>query len=117
MRLHNVEGCRIVRQVMAEYLRLLDMHEAAQPARVVRPAQPQLPIPKPAREKPPEVITATEAIDALAAKGLPDRWVRKIRDWDSAQRFEELQRKAKSWTDVENLFREHQPMPRGEARP
>ena len=115
MRLHNVKGCRYVRDVMAEYLRLLDMHEAAQPARVAQPVQPQLPIPKPAREKPPKVITATEAIDALASQGLPDRWVRKIRDWDSAQRFEELQRKAKSWTDVANLFREHQP--RREARP
>lgn len=118
MRLHNVKGCRYVRDVMAEYLRLLDMHEAAQPAQV---AQPELPMPKPRREKPPpkivSMITATEAIDALAAQGLPERWVRKIRDWDSAQRFEQLQQKAKSWTEVAAMFREHQPKPRGEARP
>jgi hypothetical protein len=34
IRLHNVPGCRVVPEIIAEYLRLLDMHEAAQPARV-----------------------------------------------------------------------------------
>lgn len=157
MRLNNLAGCRIVPQIIEEYLRLLDMHEAAQPAWPrpkplpglqaheqppgcverplleqwaerprTRPANPapdtaiRPPDPEPAETlvpAPPWQVSwrITEAIDLLTKAGAPDDAVRRMKGWNDDRRWRDLQERAKSWADVDRLYREHQ-IRDGEAR-
>lgn len=114
--LHGVPACRDIRAVLRQYLELFDETDAGEPApdSEIRP-----PDPEPADTLLSELGNTlepvllceprvAEAIDLLAEAGAPERSVREIRDWDSARRFEQLQRRARSWAEVGEIFHEHQ---------
>ena len=116
MRLHNVPGCRIVRDIIAEYARLLEMHEAAQPAHdpVVIPAEPAPdtaiapPDPEPAetlKPAPPWQVSVriTDAVELLGKTDAPRDAVEIIKRWDVDRRWEALRGQARSWSDVAAL--------------
>jgi hypothetical protein len=140
--LHSVPACPDIRAVRDEYLRLFDEKEAAeheQPplfeqwseSRKNRQASPAPdsailpPDPEPAdtlEPVGPPVWRVTDAISVLAAAGAPQRIVQDLKAWSIDVQWNELQRRAKSWTEVGEMFREHQvsakpSLGRGEARP
>lgn len=109
MRLHNVAGCGHVREVMAEYLRLLDEHEAQHPVEPAPDSAIRPPDPEPAgtlEPVPPWQVSwrITEAIDLVAKAGAPAGVVAQLKSWNDDRRWRDLQGRAKSWSEVARLF-------------
>jgi len=137
MRLNNLAGCRIVPEIIGEYLRLLDMHEAAQPAnprtpwlKLFRERQAAETAPETAPDseiRPPDpepadtLLPASEgwvsweikrAIELLAGHGAPDEAIRRLERWNNDRQWFELQKRAQSWTQVHALYATATPMAR-----
>lgn len=110
MRLHNVTGCWHVREIVAEYLRLIDAREE-RPAEPAPDSEIRPPDPEPAltlEPVPPWQVSwrITEAIDLVAKAGAPAAVVGELKSWNDERRWRELQCRAKSWADVGRLFSE-----------
>jgi hypothetical protein len=54
------------------------------------------------------VARVPDLIRALAAVGAPQHFVQGLTSWYSDVQWDELQRRARSWTEVGEIFREHQ---------
>lgn len=105
MRLHNVPRCWIVRDIIAEYVRLLEMHEAAEPAPDIEIRSPD---PEPAetlKPAPPWQVSwrITDAIELLGKADAPAEAMTILKSWNDDRRWQALQGEARSWTDVSAL--------------
>lgn len=65
------------------------------------------PDPEPADTLEP-VVRVPDLIRALADAGAPQHLVDALKAWNTDAQWNELQRRARSWTEVAELFREHQ---------
>lgn len=130
--LHNVPACPDIGSVLAEYHRQFDEKYPPTPAltwteearRWAEPAPDSAiapPDPEPADTLVP-VAQVPDLIRALAAAGAPPRIVQDLASWHADEQWNELQRRARSWTEVGEIFREHKvsakpSLDRGESRP
>jgi hypothetical protein len=115
--LHNVPACPDIGSVLAAYHRQFDEKYPRQPTLTWAKPAPDTaiapPDPEPAdtlAPAPPWEVSwrITDAIELLGNAEAPPEAVRVLKNWNNDRKWHELQKRARSWTDVERLFREHQ---------